>query len=172
MSTRKAPGARWLLALVMALGLLGSTVSAEASAGRAVARGAGKGAAKALKAGVRRALRIDRIRDLRTPARPLTRSITVRRYAAASRAATEARSGFRAGSHFTARLRPGRLPRASTAQRMYGLPRRPAVAFKVRLPKGQPVRVNKAIGGMPGRGEITSTAPIRRQAILKRYRLR
>jgi hypothetical protein len=100
-------------------------------------------------------LRRDATRDASTRSVRLTQTRSVARYTTGTRARLEARGGIAAGSHFTARLRRGRPMSATNARRSLGLPHKPAVRESVVLPKGTPVRFNKAIGGRPGRGEIT-----------------
>jgi hypothetical protein len=67
----------------------------------------------------------------------------------------EMRKGLKAGTHVTSRLSAGRPLTAVHAQRRYGLPVRPEVRERIVLPKGTMVRMNKALGGEPGVGEIT-----------------
>lgn len=93
-------------------------------------------------------------RDRRARLVTLTSRRTVYRYVSGPRAGLELRRGLRSGAHLTAR--GGRLPHPDVARRTFGLPNRPAIRETIRLPKGTSVRYNRATGGHPGIGEITS----------------
>lgn len=140
--------------------------------GKAVARGAARSAAKALRKTPTQTLRRDLLRDRALRARPLPRPKTVFRYTSKARAKWEFRRGLQPGTHMTSRGGPGRPLRPETAQHRYGLPRRPQVRETIRLPKGQPVRSTKALGGRPGVGELTSPKPLSPKAIQKVVPLR
>lgn len=125
--------------------------------GRAAARGAWRSSTKKLWGrSAARVMRRDLARDSAIKARPLARSRTVFRYTSKARASTELRRGILPGRHLTAKGGPGRPLGAAAAQRRYGLLGRPQVRETIRLPKGQPIRSAKALGGRPGVGELTS----------------
>ena len=109
------------------------------------------------RAAVNKILKRDLARDAATAVKPLARSRHVWRYAMRKQAGREARYGIRPGSHMTAQTTRGRPPSPEAAQRRYGLPHKPEVRETWRLPAGTPVRSNKAFGGAPGVGELTST---------------
>ena len=100
-------------------------------------------------------LRRDMERDRITAPRILDRDRLVSRYTTMRRAHIEAREGLDAGTHFTSRLRPGRPLSAEHARLRYGLSTRPEVRERILLKRGTSVRINKALGGEPGVGEIT-----------------
>jgi hypothetical protein len=104
-------------------------------------------------------LRRDIERDRATAPRILERDRLVSRYTTMKRARIEAREGLAAGTHFTSRLRPGRPLSAEYARARYGLPIRPEVRERILLKRGTSVRMNKALGGKPGMGEITVVRP-------------
>lgn len=110
-------------------------------------------------------LRRDFLRDRATPARPLRAGRTVFRYTTREQAEREMRRGIGQGRHFTSQAGPGRPPRAATAQARYGLPQRPEVRMTVRLPRGANVKHNRALGGAPGVGEVTTTSRTKPQNI-------
>lgn len=112
-------------------------------------------------------LKRDAARDAATAAKSLAQPHTVWRYTRKAQAARELRHGVPAGGHLTSGTTVGRLPSPEHAQSRYGLPARPEVRETVRLPAGHPVRTNKALGGHPGVGEITSTRLLPPNAILK-----
>ncbi|MBM4305189.1 MAG: hypothetical protein FJ115_00045 [Deltaproteobacteria bacterium] len=136
---------------------------------------AGKAAARAmrspsLKAGHKvnpEILRRDLMRDKATKVRALAAERRVFRYTSQDRAKQEIRKGIMPQSHMTSRASRGRPLSPEKAQRRYGLPTPPQVRETIHLPKGQPVRMNKSLGGSPGVGEITSTKPIPPKAIEK-----
>lgn len=125
------------------------------------AQGAGVG-----KALIGRLLRRDLARDAATAARPLVQPRTVYRYTTRRQAAQEARVGLAPNTHMTANAPRGRPLSAESAQRRFGLPTRPEMRAKIRLPAGQPARHNKALGGEPGRGELTSPKPVPKSSII------
>ncbi len=130
-------------------------------AGRAAVRGSATGLRASPPHGIRRPpqgqlLRRDLARDRATRARPLDRERTVFRYTTRERVRIEARRGLSPGAHLTARATPGRPLGSLQAQRRYGLPARPEVRERVRVPKGHPVRPNRVLGGSRGVGELTS----------------
>lgn len=110
-------------------------------------------------------LRRDLVRDRAIKARPLSRQRTVFRYTSKAQASSELRRGILPGRHTTAHGGPGRPIGAAAAQKRYGLLGRPQVRETIRLPKGQPVRTAKALGGRPGVGELTSTKRLSPTAI-------
>ncbi len=111
-------------------------------------------------------------RDATTAAKPLTESRTVWRYTTRKKAAQESRHGLAPGRHTTARVTPGRPPSPETAQRVYGLPRKPNVRETWRLPSGTSVKSNKVIGGAPGKGELTPTKRLPPENLMKTTPLR
>lgn len=135
----------------LAIALLTATLAApEADAGslgKAFARSA-----------MRKVLRLDRVRDAVSLAKPLARSRKVWRFSSRDQAAREARYGLAPGRHLTARIARGRPPAPSTAQRRYGLPSTPQVRATWQLPAGTPVRSNKVLGGAPGVGELLTSS--------------
>lgn len=150
------------------LGALLFTGAAEGGGlGKAVARGAARSAARALRGSPARTLRRDLLRDRATRVRPLPKDRTVYRYTSRDRVREELRRGIPPGSHMTSRGGAGRPLTPEQAQRRYGLPQKPEVRETVRLPKGQPTRTNRAIGGAPGVGETTSSKRVPPEAIKK-----
>jgi hypothetical protein len=148
-------------AYFLASGVEGGTL------GRAAARGAARSAGRALRGSPARTLRWERLRDGATRVRPLPKDRTVFRYTSKERAREELRGGLPPGSHMTSRGGAGRPLTPEHAQRRYGLPQKPEVRETVRLPKGQPTRSNRSIGGAPGVGETTSSKRVRPEAIKK-----
>ena len=120
------------------------------------ARAAARGAATSVKKSMAKALRLDRIRDARTPISRLAGPRTTFRYAAPQQARTEASRGIAAGSHFTSRAVRGRPLKTSGAAARYGLPAGKTTRLTVTLPAGTRVRFNKALRGGRGIGEITT----------------
>jgi len=131
----------------------------------AITRGAARGAKKAIPKSIQKSL--DSVRDGATKPRPLPKDRSVHRYTTKERAKEEVKKGIAPGSHMTPRARPGRPPSPDSAQRRYGLPRKPEVRETISLPKGTPVRPNKALGGAPGEGELTSPRRVPPGAIKK-----
>ena len=142
--------------------------SLEASAvGKAAARGAAKSVSKAVNKGLAQKLRRDLVRDRKTPARLLQRDRQVFRYTTKAQARREIRSGLRPGTHMTSRATAGRPLSSSSAQRRYGVPKRPQVRETIHLQKGVPVRSNRVVAGKPGIGETTSPKRIPAKSIQK-----
>lgn len=112
-------------------------------------------------------LRRDVIRAAATVAKPLSRPRRVWRYTSRRQAAIDARQGLAQGRHMTARVTGGRSPSGETAQRRYGLVEKPEVRETWRLQPGMPIRFNKALGGAPGTGEITSTKRLQPESLIK-----
>lgn len=108
------------------------------------------------KEAMRRILQRDVARDAATRAIPSATEKKVWRYTSKARAKQEASRGIAAGKHMTSGVYSGRSPSPQTAQKRYGLPKPPEVRETVVIKKGTPVRRNKAIGGNPGMGEVTS----------------
>lgn len=151
-------------------GLIGFWPASELAAGgvaRAVARSVGRRLQRSAAARAAVTLRGDLLRDRATAAKPLARPRTVFRFTTRQQAWREAAMGIAPGRHMTATAKPGRPPAAATAQHRYGLPRRPEVRETIRLPTGQPVRHNRALGGSPGVGELTSSERVPPEAIRK-----
>ena len=106
-------------------------------------------------------------RDALTPAKVLPAARTVQRYTSARQAAREARLGLSPGTHMTPGLRLGRpLSRAGAARR-YGLQQNPTARETIAIPKGTPIRANKALAGKRGVGELTSSHGIPPSAIVR-----
>jgi hypothetical protein len=161
-----------LAAILAALVTFILPTTARAGVAGAAGRAAAKSAARMTPGQWRAVLRTDRIRDLHVVARPLKAPVTVRKYTTIGRAFAALRKGLRAGVHFTAPVRAGRLPGGATAMKQYGLQRRPTAAIKVRLPKGTWVRRSKVIAGQPGRGELTTLRSTPPAAIKKAARIK
>jgi hypothetical protein len=119
-----------------------------------------------------RSLAKDARRDAGTVSTRLRGERKVFRYVSKPTAAKELRFGISSGRHMTAHTGPGRPLKGLTAMRRYGLPERPEVRETVRLPKSFPARFNRALGGSPGVGEITSPARVPRKSITREIRLR
>ena len=142
--------------------------SLEASAvGKAAARGAAKSVLKTANKGLAQKLRRDLLRDRKTPVRVLRHDRHVFRYATKAQARREIRSGLWPGTHMTSRATAGRPLSSSTAQRRFGIPKRPQVRETIHLQKGVPVRSNRVVAGKPGIGETTSPKRIPGQSIEK-----
>lgn len=155
--------------LVVATGLL--PLSAEAGGlGRAAARGAWRSSARIWRRSPAQIMRRDLVRDRAIKARPLARQRTVFRYTSNAQARTELRRGILPGRHMSSNGGSGRPLSRVAAQQRYGLPRRPQVRETIRLPKGQPMRSAKALGGRPGVGELTSPKRLSPAAITNMVR--
>ncbi len=135
--------------------------------GKAVARGATKSVSKSLNKGLAQTLRRDLLRDRKTPVRVLRHDRHVFRYTTKAQARREIRSGLRPGTHMTSRATAGRPLSSSSAQRRYGIPKRPQVRETIHLQKGVPVRSNRVVAGKPGIGETTSPKRIPAKSIEK-----
>jgi len=116
-------------------------------------------------------MRRDAARDAKAAIRALPRKLTTHRYVGGANLLSELKGGLRAGRHTTSLARPGRPPSSMTAQRDLGLPRLPDWRLKIVWPKGWPVRKTKALGGAPGRGEITSPLALPPSAVKGAVRL-
>jgi hypothetical protein len=157
---------RKVTGLVLLIGIGLGAVGAEAAAlSRAIGRGVAKAAASPLRRAPVQLLRRDLVRDRATRIRPLPQDRTVFRYTTKERAREEIRRGIPPGSHMASRGGPGRPLSQQHAQRRYGLPDKPEVRETIRLPKGHPVRLNRAYGGEQGAGEITSPLRVPREAV-------
>ncbi len=141
--------------LIVATAMLPLTAEAG-GLGKAAARGAWRSSARLWRRSPAQIMRRDLVRDRAIAARPLARPRTVFRWTTKQRAAVELRRGISPGLHMTSNGGPGRPLSRVAAQDRYGLLRRPQVRETIRLPKGQPVRAAKALGGRPGVGELTS----------------
>jgi hypothetical protein len=162
----------WPLFVLAAMLALPQSVQGG-SLGRAVLRGAARSVAGgARQSTVRRALRADWLRDRRTAVRPLRQPRTVFRYTTRRQMQRELRRGIAPGRHMTSRARPGRPLTADRAARRYGLPAKPEVREAVRLNPGQPARLNRALAGERGRGELTSPRRVPAEAIRRVVPLR
>jgi hypothetical protein len=155
----------WLTSVLIVL--LGVVRPTEARGQGTIARAAAKSAAQSVKRNIARTLRLDRVRDARTPVVRLTRPRTSFRFLPARRAQAETRLGILRNSHLTSRATPGRPLSASAARARYGLPVAPTRRLTVDLPAGTPVRFNKVLRGGRGIGEITLAAPLGTRAIRK-----
>ena len=140
--------------------------------GRILARSAERRIARSASRSFLSTLRRDLVRDRATPARSLVKDRSVFRYTTRTRATLEKRSGLAAGTHLTSRSISGRPLSAAAAQRRLGLPTRPSVREKVVLSKGTRVRLNKALGGRQGYGEISLAQRIPPTNIRRVVRLR
>lgn len=149
--------------------LIGAAQPAYGQAGpaRAVARGAAASAKKSMA----KVLRLDRIRDARTPVSRLARQRTTFRYATPNQARMEVRRGIAPGSHFTSRATRGRPLSAPAAAARYGLPAGKTTRLTVTLPAGTRVRFNKALRGGRGVGELTSADRVDPSAVRRVVRL-
>lgn len=168
---------RILLLLVVTIGMaagvtevsagLLSRAVAKAAAKRAAVAGIAKGTVNTPPKAAGKVLRRDVIRDQRTKARALTRDRTVFRYTSKKEAQKEMRRGIAPGRHMTAKGGRGRPLSAPHAKRRYGLPKKPEVRETIHLWKGHPLRHNRALGGEPGVGELTSPKRVPPSAIEK-----
>ena len=140
-------------------------------AAKAVARGLVKRSVRPGRSVARNMAR-DIKRDGNTVARALTRPRTVHRYTSIRRARVERSRGIARGNHMTSRAFRGRPLSAANAQKRYGLPHKPQVRETIRLTRGQPVRLNKAMGGGRGQGELTSTRIVPATQVRRVVRLR
>jgi hypothetical protein len=111
--------------------------------------------------------RKDQSRDARSQAKPLPKARTVYRYTTKKRAEQESAKGIPTGAHMTSRGVAGRPPSAGRAQSQYGLRRKPEVRETVRVPQGQPSRLNRVYGGKAGTGELTSTQRVPSKSVQK-----
>lgn len=147
--------------------MLAGSPTIQAGVGAAFARGARRGISRSLVRKMPRTLMRDRVRDLRTPAIPLTRPRTVFRYTTRGQATRELKKGIQPNRHMTTTGAPGRPLGPSAAKSRYGLAKKPTVRESVQLPKGFPVRHNRALQGKPGVGELTSPKRIPPGAVRK-----
>lgn len=113
----------------------------------------------------------DRKRDAATLPKTNPQSRTVQRYTQWEQARREAQTGIAPGSHMTPGIHPGRPLSALGAARRYGLPKMPTARETIVIPLGAPLRKNKALGGQPGVGELTSSKTIAPAAIARVERL-
>lgn len=120
------------------------------------AQAAARASAASIRKSMAKVLRLDRVRDARTPVSTLVRPRTTFRYAAPRQARAEARKGIAAGSHFTSRAMRGRPLGAPAAAARYGLRSGKTTRLTVTLPPGTRLRFNKALRGGRGVGEITT----------------
>ena len=142
-------------------------VASVASAGPGASTQPKSGGAQAQRKSYSEIRRKDQSRDPRSQAKPLQRDRTVYRYTTKKRAEQESSKGIPPGAHMTSRGGAGRPPSAGQAQRQYGLPRKPEVRETVRVPQGQPSRLNKVYGGKAGKGELTSTQRVPSKSVQK-----
>ena len=144
----------------LVLALLIGCVAAQNSYAGPTARLASQAVAKKL-------LTRDLERDAITTAKALPASRTVQRYTTLQQAKREVRFGLPPGTHMTPGLRRGRPLSGDGAARRYGLLRHPTARETIVLPVGTPIRVNKALGGKAGVGELTSPRRIASAAIVR-----
>jgi len=127
--------------------------------------GAGAQATRSAKPLTREVLGRDAARDAATTAKALTAPRTVHRYTSIAQARREVRHGLDPNTHMTPNAQHGRPLTPDHAQKRYGLPASPEARETIVLPEGYPVRHNKALGGEPGRGELTSSRRVPPEAI-------
>lgn len=113
----------------------------------------------------------DRKRDAATLPKTNPQLRTVQRYTQWEQAQREAKTGIAPGSHMTPGVHPGRPLSPFGAARRYGLPKTPTARETILIPAGTPLRTNKALGGQPGVGELTSPKTIPPAAIARVDRL-
>ncbi len=123
--------------------------------GRALARGSAKSISKRVGSKAVRGRAVELLRDKQSPTRLLAKERLVDRYTLRRRATQELRSGIPPYRHMTSRSTKRPLS-ALTAQRRLGLPRKPQIVERIKIPKGTTVNMNKVVKGQPGYGEITS----------------
>lgn len=109
----------------------------------------------------------DNLQHMRTPSRALPEGRTVFRFTTKERALDEARRGLPPEAHMTARGGPGRPLAPDHVRQRWGLPKTPEVRETIRLPKGTPVQLHKALGGDRGVGALTSPEPLPPSVIKK-----
>ena len=144
-----------------AKGVFGKSVSkaiARKSAGKVVGRKAIQKSTK--QKAYTKVLQRDALRDSKTKAKTLIKARKVNRYTSSKKALFEKKNGLKPGTHMTSGVKRGRPITSQTAKQRYGLARKPRVRMQILVPKGQPVRKNKVIGGKAGQGEWTSTKKI------------
>jgi hypothetical protein len=151
-------GKSLLAGLLMIMTAMLPVAAEGGSLARAAFREATKSTSRAFRGAAAKTLRRDLLRDRATRVRLISRNRTVFRYTTKAQARRELRKGVLPGRHMTSRATPGRPLSPGQAQRRYGLPRRSQVRETIRLPRGQPVRFNRAVGGVPGMGTTTSAA--------------
>lgn len=154
----------YFLGILLALG----TRSANAQVTRAAARAA----RQALAADARALLKKDFLRDAASTVKRLKKSRMVFRFTNPQRAFLESRKGLAPGTHMTVGAGPGRPLSGKSAAAKFGLPRVPSVRELIELPRGTAIRVNKALKGWQGVGEITSPALVAGKVIRKIVLLR
>jgi len=114
---------------------------------------------------IERAFVRDAVRDAATPAKATQSVRRVQRYTSAAQAQRELSEGIAPGSHMTPNVARGRGINSTTASQRYGLTEKPERVLTVEIPSGTNVRTNKAMGGSPGRGELTATERIPASAV-------
>lgn len=125
--------------------------SAEASIQSQIARNVARKAEQRISLAYKR----DALRDASVAAKPMARDRVVYRYVSPRQAKEEMRYGIAKGSHLTATpARPGRPLTAKSAAQRYGLQAGRDTRLTVAIPKGHMVKMNKAVGGERGWGEI------------------
>jgi hypothetical protein len=140
----------------------------KALLGRALKGNAGNPAAKSAWSQI---YKHDAARHAATPAKPSAAPRTVHRYTTSKQGTRETKQGLKPDTHMTPAATPGRPLTAGHAQQRYGIETKPEVRMTIELPKGFPVRHNKALAGEPGRGELTSPQALPPDAIKRVVRL-
>lgn len=140
----------------------------DAQTSRAITRAA----RSSLAADARALLKRDLARDLATASKRLLKPRRVFRFTTTERALREAKRGLPPGTHMTSKAGPGRALSAITAAKKFGLSRTPSVRELIELPRGTAIRLNKALRGWRGVGELTSPRPVPPSAIKKVIPLR
>jgi len=133
--------------------------------GKALARGAERNIAKSAERSWFSILRRDSLRDRTVRPGRLLSNRPVFHYTSKAQARLESHTGIAKGSHLTSRSDAGRPLSGVLAQRRFGLPAVPSVRERVVLKKGTAVRLNKALGGKPGYGEIRLAQRVRPENI-------
>jgi hypothetical protein len=161
----------WLAVLIALLSSLVPTTAEAGGPGRVLARSTAKALARRSSSRTAAAL----ARDLRNHEMrrviPLARPRTVFRYTSPAGAQSALKRGLPPLRHMTSRGGPGRPMSAAVAKRALGLRRLPGRRLTIRLPKGQPVIVNKVQAGGRGRGEIVSPLRVDGKRIARAVRV-
>ncbi len=167
--------AKRFVTLVIACAIVLGISDCWAGSGRAVVRAVSKAvskstAEKTAKAPLSKDFKAIFARDRKmhsvTPAKPAPRDRIVERYTTMKQAQHERKYGLAKDSHMTSRVHHGRPYSAETARNRLGIAGRVDAKETIRIPKGQPLRNNKALGGAPGVGETSSPKPLPKEAVL------
>jgi len=111
--------------------------------------------------------RRDLLNHERAHVKPVTNPREAFRFTTREKSLSDLRNGIAPEHHMTATAGRGRPLSAESAMRRFGLLRKPEARETIVIPRGQPIRVNKAVGGAAGVGEITSTQRLSPDAIKK-----